>query len=104
MTNVSGAQLESELPPVDPIAPEESKKIVGRSPWQIARSRLRRDRAICHGERPTIFLDSSGAIGSTGGSSDSSCAPLTFVIPVSYTHLRAHETRHDLVCRLLLEK
>src|SRR5450756_2882522 len=21
-------------------------------------------------------------------------------IPVSYTHLRAHETRHDLVCRL----
>src|SRR5450756_2653188 len=42
--------------------------------------------------------------------------PLTFVFaaglglvlvpitPVSYTHLRAHETRHDLVCRLLLEK
>eukprot|EP00825_Cyclidium_porcatum_P004956 TRINITY_DN12366_c0_g1_i2.p5 TRINITY_DN12366_c0_g1~~TRINITY_DN12366_c0_g1_i2.p5 ORF type:complete len:166 (+),score=22.51 TRINITY_DN12366_c0_g1_i2:1601-2098(+) len=28
-------------------------------------------------------------------------APCT---PVSYTHLRAHETRHDLVCRLLLEK
>eukprot|EP00825_Cyclidium_porcatum_P018420 TRINITY_DN21007_c0_g1_i1.p4 TRINITY_DN21007_c0_g1~~TRINITY_DN21007_c0_g1_i1.p4 ORF type:complete len:128 (+),score=12.51 TRINITY_DN21007_c0_g1_i1:571-954(+) len=26
------------------------------------------------------------------------------LIPVSYTHLRAHETRHDLVCRLLLEK
>src|SRR5665648_1065137 len=25
-------------------------------------------------------------------------------IAVSYTHLRAHETRHDLVCRLLLEK
>src|SRR5450756_3024371 len=29
---------------------------------------------------------------------------LAGVIPVSYTHLRAHETRHDLVCRLLLEK
>ena len=28
------------------------------------------------------------------------CIPL----PVSYTHLRAHETRHDIVCRLLLEK
>src|SRR5450756_2199014 len=27
-----------------------------------------------------------------------------FIDPVSYTHLRAHETRHDLVCRLLLEK
>src|SRR5450756_257134 len=34
-------------------------------------------------------------------------APPTYninLIPVSYTHLRAHETRHDLVCRLLLEK
>src|SRR5450759_5453770 len=28
---------------------------------------------------------------------------LTAIPPVSYTHLRAHETRHDLVCRLLLE-
>ena len=26
------------------------------------------------------------------------------VWPVSYTHLRAHETVLDLVCRLLLEK
>ena len=25
-------------------------------------------------------------------------------VAVSYTHLRAHETRHDIVCRLLLEK
>ena len=28
----------------------------------------------------------------------------TGLIPVSYTHLRAHETVLDLVCRLLLEK
>src|SRR5665811_2437947 len=27
-----------------------------------------------------------------------------FVVTVSYTHLRAHETVLDLVCRLLLEK
>ena len=27
-----------------------------------------------------------------------------FLMPVSYTHLRAHETVLDLVCRLLLEK
>ena len=27
-----------------------------------------------------------------------------YPIPVSYTHLRAHETVLDLVCRLLLEK
>ena len=26
------------------------------------------------------------------------------ITPVSYTHLRAHETVLDLVCRLLLEK
>src|SRR5450756_529262 len=31
-------------------------------------------------------------------------SPLLDGLPVSYTHLRAHETRHDLVCRLLLEK
>ena len=31
-------------------------------------------------------------------------ATLRCMNPVSYTHLRAHETRHDLVCRLLLEK
>src|SRR5450756_2533777 len=30
--------------------------------------------------------------------------PLHCSSTVSYTHLRAHETRHDLVCRLLLEK
>src|SRR5678816_4812844 len=29
---------------------------------------------------------------------------LLFFIPVSYTHLRAHETPEHLVCRLLLEK
>ena len=27
-----------------------------------------------------------------------------FPLPVSYTHLRAHETGRNLVCRLLLEK
>ena len=29
---------------------------------------------------------------------------LAALVPVSYTHLRAHETVLDLVCRLLLEK
>eukprot|EP00825_Cyclidium_porcatum_P000838 TRINITY_DN10353_c0_g1_i1.p1 TRINITY_DN10353_c0_g1~~TRINITY_DN10353_c0_g1_i1.p1 ORF type:complete len:282 (-),score=26.23 TRINITY_DN10353_c0_g1_i1:23-868(-) len=29
---------------------------------------------------------------------------ISYITSVSYTHLRAHETRHDLVCRLLLEK
>ena len=30
--------------------------------------------------------------------------PENSLVPVSYTHLRAHETVLDLVCRLLLEK
>ena len=30
--------------------------------------------------------------------------PGTYIQPVSYTHLRAHETVLDIVCRLLLEK
>ncbi|CZR94615.1 hypothetical protein CDFC105_33727 [Clostridioides difficile] len=30
--------------------------------------------------------------------------PKAVVVPVSYTHLRAHETPEHLVCRLLLEK
>src|SRR5450756_9396 len=32
-----------------------------------------------------------------------SAPPSPILTAVSYTHLRAHETRHDLVCRLLLE-
>ncbi|MEO6143061.1 MAG: ABC transporter permease [Dermatophilaceae bacterium] len=38
---VSAGQLEADAPSV---APEPTSKIVGRSPWQIARSRLRRDK------------------------------------------------------------
>src|SRR5450759_1696459 len=38
------------------------------------------------------------------GASGSSDHGGIVISPVSYTHLRAHETRHDLVCRLLLEK
>ena len=33
-----------------------------------------------------------------------SAFPWDSVISVSYTHLRAHETGRNLVCRLLLEK
>ena len=35
---------------------------------------------------------------------DDAAALLDHADPVSYTHLRAHETVLDLVCRLLLEK
>ena len=35
---------------------------------------------------------------------DQVATPMDSVTAVSYTHLRAHETVLDLVCRLLLEK
>src|SRR5450756_1424864 len=39
-----------------------------------------------------------------GGHGDTMVPLISYTSAVSYTHLRAHETRHDLVCRLLLEK
>src|SRR5450756_2777764 len=52
----------------------------------------------------------AGAVAKFGASWTSASVPgpagaLAWITgSVSYTHLRAHETRHDLVCRLLLEK
>src|SRR5450756_1958716 len=45
-----------------------------------------------------------GAVVALDGAQAGGAIPLHVDDPVSYTHLRAHETRHDLVCRLLLEK
>src|SRR5450756_930011 len=54
-----------------------------------------------------VLLPSSkrGSSGNRVGESNGKCGlkPHGYWA-VSYTHLRAHETRHDLVCRLLLEK
>ena len=44
-----------------------------------------------------------GAYSSTGGSNSAAILGTTSGA-VSYTHLRAHETGRNLVCRLLLEK
>ena len=41
---------------------------------------------------------------STGSHAGAPPIPGLDTVPVSYTHLRAHETEADLVCRLLLEK
>src|SRR5450759_4463401 len=45
-----------------------------------------------------VWLQSNGIMSPAGTRTFLSVS----VIPVSYTHLRAHETRHQLVCRLLL--
>src|SRR5450756_2057672 len=48
---------------------------------------------------PANVSELAAGAGSAGGK-----LPAGSLQTVSYTHLRAHETRHDLVCRLLLEK
>ena len=49
----------------------------------------------------TIF----GMLGPNGAGKTSTIRIITTITgPVSYTHLRAHETVLDIVCRLLLEK
>src|SRR5450756_250507 len=56
------------------------------------------------GEEQVHIWRRSYNIAPPGGESlrDTAARVLPYYIPVSYTHLRAHETRHDLVCRLLL--
>src|SRR5678815_5998868 len=50
-------------------------------------------------------LEDRGWIASFWGTSDNNRKAKYYrLTPVSYTHLRAHETPEHLVCRLLLEK
>ena len=55
-----------------------------------------------------ILLIAAGLCGFLNAEAQELNLPKVFgdnmVMPVSYTHLRAHETVLDLVCRLLLEK
>ena len=56
---------------------------------------------------PPIFPTSTFAHGNAGGFDYTRSGNPNFRIldgAVSYTHLRAHETGRNLVCRLLLEK
>src|SRR5450756_1291222 len=67
---------------------------------------------VLDGNRIRVFgrnlgIDNLAAAGSNGTSLEALIRPADLALShdsVSYTHLRAHETRHDLVCRLLLEK
>ena len=52
----------------------------------------------------TILLRFYPAVTSTAPLGDEMAQEKAFLEAVSYTHLRAHETVLDLVCRLLLEK
>src|SRR5450756_2403147 len=92
------------ITPTSPPARPTRSTPVGCSPGASGRARLarlitpltkKRTAAI----RPTSCRDSKKAACSWP-MDDSASRPDS----VSYTHLRAHETRHDIVCRLLLEK
>src|SRR5680860_336438 len=56
----------------------------------------------------TTMVNGLGVLGWGVGGIEAEAAmlgqPVSMLIPVSYTHLRAHETDSYLVCRLLLEK
>src|SRR5665648_1236497 len=63
-------------------------------PWTVKKTpEYYKDPAPLKGVRYAMAIDTQACIG---------CRRCMYA--VSYTHLRAHETRHDLVCRLLLEK
>src|SRR5664280_1421366 len=69
----------------------------GREPGEPPR----RSAAGCVRKRP--WLESSGPGDRRPHASSEVVQPLGAITAVSYTHLRAHETVLDLVCRLLLE-
>ncbi len=80
------------------IDPTSTKIHLGRS---IPLLKLRDFQELGH-QAILIVGDFTGVIGDT--SDKESERPMLSPEPVSYTHLRAHETVLDLVCRLLLEK
>ena len=51
-----------------------------------------------------LLLGTGGAFAQSSTTAQQPGATPAVDCPVSYTHLRAHETVLDLVCRLLLEK
>src|SRR5665213_4371704 len=61
--------------------------------------------SIVGGNRTAAYLTaSSPSSRARSWRSFSRISAITSPTPVSYTHLRAHETGRNLVCRLLLEK
>src|SRR5678809_83456 len=63
----------------------------------------------CSSKTPDYFLGNSHGFNTVHGRMPSvltgaNLANRDLLYPVSYTHLRAHETGRNLVCRLLLEK
>src|SRR5450756_275380 len=75
--------------------PPEGRSSTPGPPAAAAASSLRSS-AVAHSPAGATIRDGTtgDSINGSGSRADSAFTP------VSYTHLRAHETRHDLVCRL----
>ena len=101
----SGATSLSALPlatlPLSALPPAQSRILyLGRSMATAESLRaLLRDGLLA----PNSY---NGQMPPTAGAAGAHTGPVLEIVasPVSYTHLRAHETVLDLVCRLLLEK
>src|SRR5450756_614552 len=83
------------------LAPKVVPIVVG-SP-DLARWRGTAESPACPLEQRQLQLEVGDAVRGVGRA-ERLRHQIDVVGAVSYTHLRAHETRHDLVCRLLLEK
>src|SRR5450756_3033359 len=76
------------------------------SQYVMLASKLRRGIELCRSQASLLPVIKSSTISIINRTKPSGVRPSFHFEPcprsVSYTHLRAHETRHDLVCRLLL--
>src|SRR5450756_2766674 len=74
------------------------------STMTLTRMPIRKMKNAAAPAHTTHVLGEATSDRSPGGTPGFGRLRLRGAVTVSYTHLRAHETRHDLVCRLLLEK
>src|SRR5450756_138489 len=82
------------------VAPTTSRVL--SSPRSIATPALTGGRAPDRVHHPFQLTGKTQVVpAGKGGRVDNCTSVMLGHSPVSYTHLRAHETRHDLVCRLL---
>ena len=77
----------------DSYIPDELLRgVLGEDSWRLLQQKIDLVQQHSYAQRPVISAVITNAF------------QLYSETPVSYTHLRAHETVLDLVCRLLLEK
>src|SRR5450759_1267755 len=100
---VRGSRPDSR-PDVRPRANSEPSPMVRTAVTRKVQEVERSERILVHSERATPTMPGRCSGFTVDTKTGEVVAVLTGPQPVSYTHLRAHETRHDLVCRLLLEK